>query len=55
VTGEPFTYAGWGVGEPNNDKGNESYLQYFTDSSNPPAWNDATVAAGVRSYVVEYE
>lgn len=52
VTGEPFIYANWHGGEPNN-LGNEDFLAY--DFRSAWAWNDAPDALGslVRGYVAE--
>lgn len=59
VTGEAFSYANWGTGEPNNAGGNELYLHY--QSINVASvtqyerygWND--VAGNYRAgYFIEY-
>lgn len=50
VTGEPFDYANWGDGEPNDD-GGEGCMQYVP---NPPRWNDTSCGtAGL--YILEYD
>ena len=57
VTGEPWNYTCWAVGEANNYNSNEHYLQYFYDPTYPqePAWNDIPMYDGVLAYVVEYD
>ena len=54
VTGEPFTFALWHPGEPNNGvTGNEDYLA-TTDIVNAPVWNDWGTAGDVlNNYVLE--
>jgi len=51
VTGEPwsFTAPNWGQGEPNDDGGEERYLELHPDGY----WNDAPRNSG--GYVVEFE
>ncbi len=59
VTGEPFVFQNWGLGEPNNSEGHEDGLQF--SKSDAGRWNDAPRSAGVpghfpiTGYVVEYE
>lgn len=59
VTGEAFSYANWGTGEPNNAGGNEIYLHYQSvnvasvEQYDRYGWND--VAANYRAgYFIEY-
>jgi len=51
VTGEPWSYAPWYPGEPNNQGGVEHYLAYFDTST--PLWND--VPDGPLPYICEWE
>jgi hypothetical protein len=52
VTGEPFSFALWASGEPNNGvSGNEDYLA-STDTVNAPVWNDWGGANSVLSYYI---
>jgi hypothetical protein len=52
VTGEPFAYASWTSGEPNNSGGNEHYGGYWPNNT----WNDYMDSdLGARGYVVEYD
>jgi len=41
VTGEPFSYAEWGAGEPNNDNGVEYYLMLQNKDGQGWVWNDS--------------
>jgi hypothetical protein len=56
-TGEPFVYTNWETGEPNNNNGNESRLQFYSQTTSVrDRWNDS--APGnlyVKSFVVEYD
>lgn len=57
VTGEPFTYANWVPGEP-NDNPNEDWLHFAGGWGGPMSdmWNDATdngTGRAIRGYVVE--
>jgi Lectin C-type domain/Right handed beta helix region len=52
VTGEPFSFTNWSVGEPNNVAGVENYVEMFASG----VWNDApNVHTFTKSYLVEYE
>ena len=51
VTGEPFGYANWGAGEPNNI-GSERWVEFFASG----VWNNNTETFFQnQGYVVEYE
>lgn len=58
VTGEPFSFADWGGGEPNN-LGNEDYLAYDYRAGIGWVWNDApdNIASSYpnfgKGYVIE--
>lgn len=54
VTGEEFTYANWYPGEPNNQGGDEDFLQVYNYEGG--GWNDCSnVACGNKvGYFVEY-
>lgn len=41
VTGEPFSYAAWGIGEPNNDGGEEHFLMMYRKEGQEWVWNDS--------------
>lgn len=41
VTGEPFTFAAWGIGEPNNDGGDEHFLMLYRKDGREWVWNDS--------------
>jgi hypothetical protein len=49
VSGETWSYANWGTGEPNNS-GNEDYVTMRTDGY----WNDWS-SAGTAYYIVEWD
>lgn len=59
VTGEPFVFANWGAGEPNNANPNENHIHFskrYQSQSLVPFWNDADRSdIGVRltAYVIE--
>jgi hypothetical protein len=60
VTGEPFSYNGWGAGEPNNSGGAENHLALDNrnlagGSSTGWGWNDndPTVDNVIHGYVAE--
>ena len=56
VTGEPFTYAPWAPGEPNDSVAGENCLHPHHDPSDSPLWNDQPCADNtVRGYLVEYD
>lgn len=58
VTGEPFSFADWGGGEPNN-LGNEDYLAYDYRAGIGWVWNDApndmtvNYPGWAKGYVIE--
>lgn len=41
VTGEPFEFAAWGIGEPNNEGGQEHYLMMYHKEGQGWVWNDS--------------
>lgn len=41
VSGEPFEFAPWGVGEPNNQNGQEHYLMMYYQEDQGWIWNDS--------------
>ena len=43
VTGEPFEFAAWAVGEPNNDGGDEHYLMMYRVEEQGWVWNDSRI------------
>lgn len=49
VTGEPFTYTNWALGEPNNYQGIENFIEFTASKT----WNDTP--AGFGGYVLEIE
>lgn len=49
VTGEPFEFAAWGIGEPNNDGGQEHYLMMYYKDGQGWVWNDS-VSNGVTVF-----
>lgn len=64
VTGEPWSYTNWFVGEPNNFLGSgEDYLSFKchgTTNCRSGGWNDlpdaiSTFGTAVKAYVVEYD
>lgn len=56
VTGEPFTFAPWGSGEPSG--GPENVMHYY-NKANPTqkgsTWNDITDSFALTGYIVEFE
>ena len=56
VTGEPFAYANWNSGEPNNNtvQGPENRGEFYSSGT----WNDLNenpIGTGINGYFVEYE
>jgi len=51
VTGEPWGYANWLAGQPDN-WGDEDYLLYWGDWDPASTWSDGVLAPG---YVIEYD
>lgn len=49
VTGAPFEFAAWAIGEPNNDGGNEHYLMMYRKDDQGWVWNDTKVD-GMNSF-----
>ena len=52
VTGEPFVYANWAAGEPNDTGGTEDGIEFF---SGPGTWNDIARTDLKPEYIVEYD
>lgn len=61
VTGEPFAYAEWGPGEPNNTNGVEYYLMLMKRDGTGWVWNDSRLDGlqnfpeDARGFVCEWE
>jgi parallel beta-helix repeat protein len=59
VTGEPFEFTAWAVGEPSQTAGplNEDRIHYLGHGGPAPVWNDQTNSSdfGPMAYVVEYD
>ena len=41
LTGDPFSFAVWAIGEPNNDGGDEHYLMMYRKEGQGWVWNDS--------------
>ena len=41
VTGEPFAFAAWAIGEPNNEGGEEHFLMLYRKDGREWVWNDS--------------
>ena len=55
VTGEPFEYTNWDVGQPNNSSGLEHYAAFGNQPNRVPRWNDLRVDyPEIIAFVVEY-
>ncbi len=55
VTGEPWSYANWTPGEPNN-LGLENHLHFYASGARMgPRWNDLPENNPVRGYVIEFD
>lgn len=51
ITSEPFEFSSWNYGEPNNEKGQETYLGFYNGG-----WNDYPIMdANINAYVCEWE
>ena len=55
TTNEPFGYAPWYLGEPNNAGGLEDALHYYAGTVRGSTWNDLNSSTKLNGYVVEYE
>lgn len=42
VTGDPFPFAAWAIGEPNNENQDEHYLMMYVKGGEGWVWNDST-------------
>jgi FG-GAP-like repeat/Lectin C-type domain len=51
VTGEPWAFTNWQVGEPDNVNGGEDRLHLLNNGR----WNDAAISSSLGGYVVEYD
>lgn len=49
VDGQPFEFAVWGIGEPNNDGGQEHYLMMYYKDGQGWVWNDSGID-GIRMF-----
>ncbi len=52
VTGEPFEFAAWGLGEPNNSGGEEHFLMLYRKEGQGWIWNDSS-DRGMESFAPE--
>ncbi len=56
ATGEPFGYANWNGGEPNNLHGIEDRIHFWGQQAVVgDVWNDRPASDGVPGFVIEYE
>lgn len=56
VTGEPWGYAHWGLGEPDNVGGNQDRLSFFGYQTHVDSvWDDRNSTTLEQGYVIEYE
>ena len=60
VTGEEFSWTNWAKGEPNNDTGDENYMDMYKNTSDVWGWNDvpgdiSQYYSGRMGYVLEIE
>jgi hypothetical protein len=53
ITGEPFVFKNWALGEPNDTGGNEDAIAFHRPSL-PSLWNDLPNNARPRGYIVEF-
>ncbi len=42
ITGEPFEFAAWAIGEPNNEGGEEHFLMLYRKDGREWVWNDSS-------------
>ena len=54
VTGEPWQFDNWAPGEPNNDNGQEHYLECYPGTS-LFTWNDAWATKIQGGYIIEFD
>lgn len=52
LSGEPFQFAAWALGEPNNQGGQEHYLMMYWKEGQGWVWNDSTVD-GMKKFSYE--
>lgn len=52
VTGEPFSYTNWNIGEPNNLNGVEHYLLIYKDITRFGKWNDYPEKVDIKIGVI---
>jgi hypothetical protein len=55
VTGEPWVFARWAPGEPNNLGGLEGRVHFFGNPSRTSQWNDITNSVLIEGFVVEFD
>jgi len=57
VTGEPFSYANWAAGQPDNWQGKENTVEFFGPGTlKSPVWNDVQHDwSGQKGYIIEWE
>jgi hypothetical protein len=57
VTGEPWSYTLWGIGQPDNDLGVEDAVHYYPQGNHTfPVWNDLSPqSTEIKGYVIEFE
>lgn len=52
LSGEPFEFAAWAMGEPNNQAGEEHYLMMYWKEDQGWVWNDSTLD-GMKKFAYE--